>query len=279
MMQLDVLGKPRVGVAYGPGVSDWLGVYPGLIDYVEIPFEQLRRSTDLRTLGDRIPLLLHCASLSLAGFVAPNDETIAAVGREAIAVGTPWISEHLAFISADALDDQGAPAPALTYTMCPQLSHETIARVVENVQRVQPKLPAPLIVENSPQYFDIPGSTLPMSELVREVAEQCDINLLLDLTHFLITATNTFVDPRTELERYPLERVLELHVSGMTTQSGLAWDDHAAPAPPLVFELLDQVLARAHPKALTLEYNWSARFPPKVLEKHLETVRERLGCS
>jgi uncharacterized protein (UPF0276 family) len=249
------------------------------IDYVEMPFEQLRHAPHLASIQDSIPLVLHCASLSIAGFVPPSEATLDAVAGEARRTRTPWIGEHLAFVSADGLTDEGDASnasTALTYTLCPQLSEETIERVVDNVAALRPRLPVPLILENSPQYFRVPGSTMNMVDFVVEVASRCEVGLLLDLTHFLITSLNTGVDPAREIDRLPLERVVEIHISGLSRQSGIVWDDHAAPAPPRVFALLERVLLRARPRALTFEYNWSATFPQAILLAHIDRARTLL---
>ena len=79
---------PRVGLAYGPGVAELLAAHPGWVDYIEIPFEQLRHAPALAALRETAPLLLHCASLSIAGFVPPSARTVAA---QALAIDTPWI--------------------------------------------------------------------------------------------------------------------------------------------------------------------------------------------
>ncbi len=274
-------GEPRIGLAYGTGVPGFLAAHPGLIDYVEVPFEQLRHTPELAALQDTIPVVLHCASLSIAGFVPPSEAVIDAVVAEAARTRTPWIGEHLAFTSADGLTEGAAPAAPteLTYTVCPQLSEETVARVAENLAALRPRMPVPLILENSPQYFAVPGSTMSMAELVGRVAEACDVGLLLDLSHFLITSLNTGVDPRAELERLPLERVVEIHVSGMSRQAGVMWDDHAEPAPAMVFELLERALRRARPRALTLEYNWSPTFPHAIMQAQIERARRLLGVA
>ena len=273
-------GVTRIGLAYGPSVPGFLEANPGLIDYVEVPFEQLRHAPKLAAIQDRIPLVLHCASMSIAGFVPAADAVIDAIGREAERTRTPWIGEHLAFVSADGLTE-GTPGAVteLTYTVCPQLSEETVERVAENLAALQPRMPVPLILENSPQYFAVPGSTMSMVELIGRVAERCDVGLLLDLSHFLITSLNTGTDARAELERLPLERVVEIHVSGMSRQSGVMWDDHAEPAPAMVFELLAQALRRARPRALTLEYNWSPTFPHAIMQAQIVRARKLLGAA
>jgi uncharacterized protein (UPF0276 family) len=271
-----------VGLAYGPGVAELVAERPGLVDYVEVPFEQLRHTPALTSLQESIPLLLHCASMSVAGFVRPSGATLDAIAAAAERTATPWIGEHLAFISADGLKgdaEESAPPTALTYTACPQLSEETVDRVVENLETLRPRFPVPLILENSPQYFAVPGSTMNMVNFIREVAARTDVGLLLDLTHFLITSINTGADSARELDRMPIERIVEIHISGMNVQSGIVWDDHATPAPAAVFELLARVLRRVRPRVLTLEYNWSSHFPRSVLLDHVDRARRMLDAA
>jgi uncharacterized protein (UPF0276 family) len=289
------VGDPRLGLAYGTGVPAFLAAHPGVIDYLEIPFEQLAHAPGLAALQDDTPFLLHCASMSIAGFVPPTEPTVASIAREAARTQTPWIGEHLAFVSADGLTERpelhepperteppepaahaGAPT-SLTYTVCPQLSEETVERALANLAALQPRMPVPLILENSPQYFAVPGSTMSMVDFIRRVTDRSEVGLLLDLTHFLITAINTGADALAELDRMPLERVVEIHVSGLSTQAGVAWDDHASPAPAAVFELLARALTRARPRALTLEYNWSPTFPATILLAHVERARGLLA--
>lgn len=283
MKVLDTrVGETRLGLAYGGSIPAFIAANPGLVDYLELPFEQLLHTPALAALQDTLPFILHCASLSIAGFLPPGDSTVSAVAREAARTQTPWIGEHLAFVSADGLPEPPEPIEreptTLTYTVCPQLSEETVERVAENLAALAPHMPAPLIVENSPQYFPVPGSTMGMVDFIRAVAERAEVGLLLDVTHFLITAINTGVDPAAELDRLPLDRVVEIHVSGLSQQSGVAWDDHAAPAPAQVFELLARALARgARPRAVTLEYNWSPTFPQAILRSHVQRVRDLLA--
>lgn len=276
----SVVGTTHVGLAFGPGIPEFIAANDRLVDYVELPFEQLRHAPNLASIQDSIPVILHCASLSVAGFVPPSDSTLSAIAEVAERTGTPWIGEHLAFVTADALEcgasDSNAPT-SLTYTVCPQLSDETVRRVADNLSSLRRRFSVPLILENSPQYFVVPGSTMSMVDFLRNVLSHCDAGFLLDLTHFLISMLNTRADAVEHISLLPLERVVEIHISGLSVQSGVAWDDHATPAPPAVFDLLERVLERVRPRAVTLEYNWSSSFPRGVLQKQLNHVRDLLA--
>jgi uncharacterized protein len=130
-----------------------------------------------------------------------------------------------------------------------------------------------MLLENPPQYFVTPGSTMQQPEFLAALSSRSEVGLLLDLSHFLITATNAGFDPHSALEGVPLERVREIHLSGVRVEGGAAWDDHGTVAPPEVFALLDRALARAAPAAITLEYNWPAAFPRATVLADLRRVR------
>jgi uncharacterized protein (UPF0276 family) len=192
-------------------------------------------------------------------------------------LATPWIGEHLAYILAsdpDALADgrEGDPI-RMTYTLAPQLSERVVERVGENLNRLRSRFDQPIILENSPHYIDVPGSEMSPVEFVREVAERFDVGLLLDLTHFAISAYNVGFDMTAGLRALPLDRVVEIHLSGMSVEDGMAWDDHARLAPPALLEHLAAVLETARPQAITLEYNWATDHRPGDLLGQLDEVR------
>lgn len=275
---LEPGGPPAVGLANGPIVAAFIERHRDLVDFVEVPFEQLRHHPPAARIQEEIPVLLHCSSMSVAGFVPPSEATLDAIADQATRTRTPWIGEHLAFISAAALDDAGeAPPTELTYTVCPQLSEETVERVEANLGRLQTRFSVPIILENSPQYFALPGSTMTMPAFIAEVDRRCDVEWLLDVTHFLITTSNMGLDPLVSVHELPLERVVEVHLSGMSKQSGRWWDDHAAPAPEAAFELLAGITDRIRPRAVTFEYNWAPSIPESVVISQIAQTRELLA--
>jgi uncharacterized protein len=264
-----------VGLAYGPGVPGFVERNPDLIDYLELPFELLRHDPSTIAAEKLAPLILHCASMSIAGFVPPSAETLSGIAQQARRTGTPWIGEHLAFISADPLEPGAAlhEATTLTYTVCPQLSEEVVQHVCDKLDKLQAHFEVPLIVENSPQYFAIPGSTLSIVDFTIEIHRRAGVGMLLDLTHFMISAMNMGFDAKTEIARLPLERLVEMHVSGLDVQSDTAWDNHANLADESIFELAEIVLDRTRPRAVTFEYNWAPSLPDRILIDQIERIR------
>jgi hypothetical protein len=80
------------------------------------------------------------------------------------------------------------------------------------------------------------------------------------------------------VQELPLERVVEVHLSGMSLQSGRWWDDHAALVPDAAFEFLASVADRVQPKAVTFEYNWAQALPEQTVVDQLARVRELLAA-
>ena len=274
--------KTQVGFAYGSGTLSFIKRNPNVADYIEVPFELLNHDPSIISVKELLPVVLHCASMSVAGFVSPTEPTLEAIKQCAKDTETPWIGEHLAFILADPVPELRCGAAlheptTLTYTVCPQLSEPVVEIVCRNLSALRNRFPAPLIVENSPQYFAVPGSTMSIVEFVTEVHRRCDVGMLLDLTHFMISAMNMGFDPEQEVLRLPLDRLVEMHISGLNLQEDTAWDDHAALADASVLNLAAMVLKRSQPRAITFEYNWSPELPDQVLLDQINLVRSMGG--
>lgn len=261
---------PRVGLAYAAYVPELVRRWSRRLDYVEIPFERLRTDPVAARMIDEVPTVMHCASLSIAGVVPASAALVAEVQSWCARMDTPWIGEHLAFVTAPG--DDGAPIH-VGYTVAPPLDAATLARVTDAVARYRAVLGRPLVLENPPQYFTTPGSTMDQPEFLRALCRASDVGLLLDLSHFLITAHNAGFDPFRTLDELPLERVHEIHLSGVRTEMGIMWDDHGTVAPAEAFELLAIALARAAPAAITLEYNWPAAFEDAAVLAEIARVR------
>lgn len=279
-MTTEFFNNTRTGLAYNRYIDNLTAEQLAAFDYIEVPFELLHFDTSVLEKINKKPLILHCASLSLAGYVEPETHIKERIGHFAQLINTPWIGEHLSFILAEKLDGQFCEeyAPGepynIGYTVGPVMNAQAVDHIVANVNRHSKTYGRPLIVENSPQYFPVPGSTMTQCEFINAIVKQSEIGLLLDLTHLFISSQNMGFDAKKELLKFPLHRVKEVHVSGVNTEEGLHWDNHADKAPDIIFELLDLLMQNAQPAAITLEYNWSATFPWEVLSQELDRVQE-----
>jgi uncharacterized protein (UPF0276 family) len=255
-----------------------------MFDYVEVPFEALEHDPALTDRLSGADVVLHCASLSIAGDILPSDQLYKKIEHWVRKTRTPWLGEHLSFSSvswdkSDGYADEYAPGEPynIGYTVTPPFNSETFDKVLRSVRLAKRRVSAPLILENSPVYFLAPGSEWSQVDFITRLVAASDVELLLDLAHLLITARNTNENPLELLSRYPLDRVVEVHISGVDTRDETSWDDHAVAAPEVEFQMLSRLLERKTPVAVTLEYNWSAAFPISLLEEEVNRTRRRLG--
>jgi uncharacterized protein len=231
-----------VGLAYSSSVPDFIRGCSGLVDYVEVPFELLRHNPSVFDSCAGIPIVMHCASLSIGGPIRCSAETVMAISSWLQRTESPWLGEHLAFITAPRDEPVPAEPYDIGYTVSPPMNRETLKRAAINFEYYSHHLNVRMVLENSPLYFQIPSSTMSQSEFISELCRLSDAELLLDLAHLYISAKNLDYDPMEELERFPLHKVFEIHISGVDIQPDGLWDDHANPAPAILFKMLTRVM-------------------------------------
>ncbi|HEY4220958.1 MAG TPA: DUF692 family protein, partial [Myxococcota bacterium] len=117
------------------------------------------------------------------------------------------------------------------------------------------------------------------------------LHLVLDLHNIVVMAENLRFDARAYIARLPLERVVEIHVAG-GRMSDLGWlpegrtarlDGHDDAVPPLVWALLDEVLARCpQVRGVTLERREGSLFSDddvRLLRDELMHIRASIDGS
>lgn len=278
---------PRIGIAYSGYIPAFLTDHRDAVDFIEIPFELLRSNPATLNAQKIKPLVLHCASLSIAGSVAASEQTVEEVKHWINKTRTPWLGEHLAFVTAEREPTEGTGACEweslepydVGYSVNPPTNEDTLQTVLHSIATCEKQFKVPILLENSPLYFVPPGTTMTQVEFLQRVCAGSSTRLLLDLSHFYITAQTMGFDPCDEVLKLPLHRVVEVHISGVDFQHGVHWDDHTKRAPDIVFELLSLVLARTRLKAVTLEYNWSTHFPRKVVLEEIARTREVISSA
>lgn len=175
-----------------------------------------------------------------------------AIARTHAAFAFEWYTDHL---GATVWNGEELLLP-LPLPMTPA----AVATVRERMARIA-ALGLDVGVENSVFYFRY-GSVVDEADFVRAITVDGCVHLLLDLHNVFTTCVNAGVDPREYVERLPLERVIELHVSG-GSDSDPVWlrsgktrrlDSHDRGVPEPVWELLRIALPRCvKARAVVLE--------------------------
>ena len=117
--------------------------------------------------------------------------------------------------------------------------------LVANIRQVEAELPVPLALENIATLFEWPGADMDEAAFLTEMVERTETLLLLDIENVYANARNLGGDPIAFLEKLPLSRIAYVHVAGGVETNGIFHDTHAHAIPGEVFDLLEELCARA----------------------------------
>lgn len=145
-----------------------------------------------------------------------------------------WLTDHLGCARAGGWQAAPLPLPA---------SRALVDHVVDHLTWLREGLGVPVGLENLALAASV-DDALHQPELLEAMLAPVDGVLLLDLHNLWCSAVNTGLEPLALLERYPLDRVVQLHIAGGTEGFGVRRDTHDGPVPDPVWALLPEALAR-----------------------------------
>jgi uncharacterized protein len=200
----------------------------------------------LVALRDRgVPLVPHGVRLSLGSAEAPDPARVRHLAALAERLGSPLVSEHVAFVRGGGLEaGHLLPVPR---------TREALDVLAANVRLAQAELGVPLALEHIAALLEWPAPKLDEAAFLTELLERTGAWLLLDLANLHADARNHGGDPLAFLDALPLERIAYVHVAGGVERDGLYHDTHAHPTPPDVLDLVTELCARRGPPGIMLE--------------------------
>lgn len=205
-----------------------------------------RQSLD--DLAQRWPITSHGVHLSLGGDDPLNQTYLEEVGQFLEEYRIPWFSDHLG---------TSVHREEILHEILPvRLSSSEAKRIAQRAIEAQARVGRPLLIENAASYLVPQGSDLSEAEFTRQLLDQCDAGLLLDVNNLWVNSANHGFSVEDYLDRIPLDRIGEIHIGGfhIDRQSGLLIDSHtAAPTRP-VWRLLETVLRQVGPKPVLFEW-------------------------
>lgn len=251
------MGITGVGVGWRPAIADLITHRGASLGFTEIVAENISPSRVPPALTSLdLPVVTHGVTLGLAGADQPDRRRLAHLAAVAEALGSPVVSEHVAFVrAADAPDPLHGDVLEAGHLLPPPRTRESLAVLVENVRAAQDQLPVPLAVENIAALFTWPEDTLSEPDFLGELVARTGVRLVLDLANLFASATARGSDPVGDLERWPLEAVAYVHVAGGEFRDGLYLDTHGHPLVAPVLELVAAFIDRFpdDPPGLMLE--------------------------
>lgn len=206
----------------------------------------------LAAIAGRYPLSLHGVGLSIGGEGDLDRDHLKRLRRLVERYRPASFSEHLAWSTHEStFFNDLLPLP---YTP------ETLDRVARHVAETQDFLGVRMLLENPSTYLVFEESTIDEIDFLASVSECTGCGLLLDVNNVVVSSINHRLDPVAYVDRFPLDKVREIHLAGydeVTDEAGerLLIDAHASPVLPDVFDLYRHVLRRAGPLPTLVEWD------------------------
>lgn len=240
-------------------------------DYFRAPRRERRA---LRTLAAQTPVTLHGVSLGMASSVAVETKRLDQMAQLCEDVRPVSWSEHLAFVRGGGIE--------IGHLAAPPRSAATVDGAVANVRRARAIVGVAPQVENVATLIDPPGSDRDEATWVSEIVRNSESDLLLDLHNLHANSINFNFDPVDYIARIPRERIGAVHLAGGKwvgrPEARRLLDDHLHDVPDPVFQLLEEVGARAT-QPLTVILERDGNFPPIAwLIDQLDRARAAVAC-
>ncbi|MCD7442936.1 DUF692 domain-containing protein [Streptomyces lincolnensis] len=266
------------GIGWRPEIADAVEGMPG-IDWVEVVAENVcpgHLPESLRRLRERgVTVVPHGVSLGLGGADRPDEGRLTALAERAEALGSPLVTEHIAFVRA------GGPLTASPRLEAGHLlpvprTRDALDVLCANIRAAQDALPVPLAVENIAALISWPGEEMTEGQFLYDLADRTGVRLLIDVANLHTNHVNRGEDPAEALADLPLEAIAYVHVAGGFERDGVWHDSHAHPVPRPVLDILTDLASRVSPPGVLLERD--ENFPePAELEGELGAIREAVA--
>ncbi|MFE1441200.1 DUF692 domain-containing protein [Streptomyces sp. NPDC058739] len=262
------------GIGWRPEIADAVEAMPG-IDWVEVVAENVcpgHLPESLLRLRERgVTVVPHGVALGLGGADRPDEERLTALAERAEALGSPLVTEHIAFVRAGGRLTASPRLEAGHLLPVPR-TRDALDVLCENIRIAQDALPVPLAVENIAALIGWPGEEMTEGQFLYDLADRTGVRLLIDVANLHTNHVNRGEDPAKALAELPLEAIAYVHVAGGFERDGVWHDSHAHPVPRPVLGILEDLASRVSPPGVLLERD--ENFPgPGELERELESIR------
>jgi uncharacterized protein (UPF0276 family) len=150
---------------------------------------------------------------------------------------------------------------------------ELIAWGSTRIQSVVEMIGCPIGVENIATYLQFIKNDMPEWDFLREIANQANCGILLDINNLYISTINHGLDADTYLSQIPWDRVLYAHIAGHQKRSdGLLHDTHDRAVGPEVWQLYRKAWQLGGPFPTIVE--WDVELPKiEVLINQVQQAR------
>ncbi len=272
----------RVGIGWRGELAADIFSHLDKIDILEVIADSYfsasnRELNSLKTLSSYLPLSFHGVSMGLATASPIHTKRLEKMARMVDKIQPESWSEHLAFVRVGDIEIGHLAAPPRT--------EENIESSIKNIQLAEHVIGSKPSLENIATLITPPASHMDEATWVTAIIEETGCSLLLDLHNLYANAKNFNENPAALLNKFPLDRISTIHISGGKWISEPAnnspakmrlLDDHLHDVPVDIYSLLTEVAKKTNqPLSIILERD--GNYPAfSVLLAQLELARDAL---
>ena len=190
----------------------------------------------LDAITERYPVVMHGVALSIASTAPLDMEYLHALKKLERRANPKWISDHLCWTGVHGMSLHDLlPVP---YTQ------EALKHVVSRIGQVQDFLGRRIAIENVSSYITYQQSEMEEWDFVREVADQADCWLILDVNNVFVSGTNHDFSTHAFIDQIPVDRVVQFHLAGHSEGEVGLIDTHDHAVCDEVWQLYARALKR-----------------------------------
>jgi uncharacterized protein (UPF0276 family) len=266
---------PALGIGWRqPHYAGLLQARPAL-DFIEVHSENFfapggAARAVLRQGRDHYPVSLHGVGLSLGSAAGVDDWHLDQLAQLVHEIDPVRVSDHASFARGHI-----ASGPVHAADLLPvPFTHEALAVMCANVQRVQERLKRPIAVENLSAYLDWADADLHEAEFLATLAQRTGCSLLVDVNNLYVNAQNSQLRGKRDIvsdacdaantalarcrdwmDRIARCPVAELHLAGHAHLGDIVIDDHGSRVCDDVWTLYRHALDRLGPVPTLIEWD------------------------
>ncbi len=250
---------PQLGFGLGLRPQHYRHIlrYQPKIDWFEIISENFMDTDglpkrNLAKIKERYPIVMHGVAMSIGTVDPLNSEYLRKLKALIDWINPAWISDHLCWTGiAHKNSHDLLPVP---YT------EEALKHIVSRIKQVQDFLGRPIALENPSTYLEFKTSHISESEFIAQMAKESGCNLLLDVNNVYVTCFNHRLDPQGYIDALPLDRVIQIHLSGHTNKGTYIIDTHDDHVVDEVWQIYKYVVHKAGRVPNTM-IEWDGNIP------------------
>ncbi len=276
-----------IGIVYHSGIDEIIENNIDLIDIIELEpqtiwYKGSIRDNDFKydtAIVERLksfskPLIFHGVGFPVGGTIPPDPIQIPLLKELMNELKPYWMSEHLSFNTVVDREDKIFNTNLL---LPPRQTKNGIFYAVRSISSMKNDIEIPFAFETGVNYLKPFPDELPDGEFIKQIAEDADCFILLDLHNIYTNELNGRQSAEKFLDQIPLERVIEIHIAGGFFHKGYYLDAHSGLSSDALLELTEETVCRCpNLKALIFEMlpEYSTTISMNEIRQQFNTMRK-----